>query len=167
MSPRPLAARIVEELTRRGERLAVAESLTGGLLTSAIVDVPGASAVLLGGVVAYASPLKVSVLGVDAQLVAERGVIDAEVARQMARGAATRLAVDGRPADYALATTGVAGPDPQDGHPAGTVWIGLATPAGERAHELAASGDRPAIRAAAVVAALELLAEELGIEARE
>ncbi|WP_167051401.1 CinA family protein [Salinibacterium sp. ZJ77] len=167
MSPRPLAARIVEELTRRDERLAVAESLTGGLLTSAIVDVPGASAVLLGGVVAYASPVKASLLGVDAQIIAERGVIDAEVARQMARGAATRLAVDGRPAEYALATTGVAGPDPQDGHPAGTVWIGLATPTGERAHELAASGDRPAIRAAAVDAALELLAEELGIGARE
>ncbi len=167
MSPRPLAVRIVEELTRRGERLAVAESLTGGLLTSSIVDVPGASAVLLGGVVAYASPVKASVLGVDAQLIAEHGVIDAEVARQMARGAADRLSVAGRAAEYALATTGVAGPDPQDGHPAGTVWIGLATPAGERAQQLALSGDRPAIRAAAVDAALILLAEELGLGARE
>lgn len=167
MSPRPLAARIIAELTGRGERLAVAESLTGGLLTSAFVDVPGASAVLLGGVVAYASPVKASVLGVDAQLIAERGVIDAEVARQMARGVAARLAVDGQPAEYALATTGVAGPDPQDGHPAGTVWIGLATPAGERAHELTVSGGRPAIRAAAVDAALEILADELGIRVRE
>lgn len=164
--PRPVAVRIVEELVRRDERIAVAESLTGGLLASAFVDVPGASRVLHGGVVAYASPLKASLLGVDAGIIAARGVIDPDVARQMARGAADRLAVEGRAADWGLATTGVAGPDPQDGHAPGTVWIGIAGPAGDDARLLRLSGDRPAIREAAVEGALALLAEALGVAGR-
>ncbi len=165
MSPRPLAARIVAELTRRGERLAVAESLTGGLLTSSLVDVPGASAVVSGGVVAYATELKASVLGVDAALLAARGAIDEDVARGMAEGVRARLAIDGRPADLGLATTGAAGPDPQDGHAPGTVWLGLADARGSRGELLALSGDRDAVRAAAVDAALELLARHLGLAA--
>ncbi len=161
--PRPLATRIVAELVRRGERVALAESLTGGLLTAALVDVPGASAAVSGGVVAYATPLKASLLGVDAGLLAERGAIDAEVARGMARGARERLAVDGLPADYGLATTGAAGPDPQDGHPPGTVWIGIATRDGAQAEGLRLAGDRAAIREATVDAALGLLARRLGL----
>ncbi|QNO36604.1 CinA family protein [Protaetiibacter sp. SSC-01] len=164
MSPHPLAVRIVAELARRGERVAVAESLTGGLLTSALVDVPGASAVVSGGVVAYATPLKASLLGVDAGLLAERGAIDAEVARQMAHGARTRLAVDGRPADHGVATTGAAGPDPQDGHPPGTVWLGYADAAGTHAELLSLPGTRDGIRRSAVEAALALLARRLGID---
>jgi nicotinamide-nucleotide amidase len=163
MTPCPLAERIVAELTRRGERVAVAESLTGGLLTSALVDVPGASAVVSGGVVAYATPLKSQVLGVDAALLAERGAIDAEVARQLAAGVRERLAIDGRAADHALATTGAAGPDPQDGHVPGTVWIGYADAAGATAELVRLTGGRDAIRHAAVDAALALLARRLGI----
>lgn len=160
---RPVAARIVAELARRGERVALAESLTGGLLTAALVDVPGASAVVSGGVVAYATPLKASLLGVDAALLAERGAVDEEVARQLARGVRERCAIDGIPAEHALATTGVAGPDPQDGQPPGTVWVGVASAAGERARGLRLEGDRAAIREASVDAALALLAEELGL----
>ena len=163
MTASPLAERIVAELARRGERIALAESLTGGLLTSALVDVPGASAVVSGGVVANATPLKALLLGVDEALLAERGAIDAEVARQLASGARERLALDGRPADHALATTGAAGPDPQDGHPPGTVWIGYADAAGASAEHLLLAGDRDAIRHAAVDAALTLLATRLGI----
>lgn len=163
MAPRLLAARIVAELTRRGERVALAESLTGGLLTSALVDVPGASVVVSGGVVAYATSLKAQLLGVDPQLLAERGAIDAEVARQLAAGARERLAIDGRPADHALATTGAAGPDPQDGQPPGTVWIGYADAAGASAELVHLEGGRDAIRHAAVDAALAVLARHLGI----
>jgi nicotinamide-nucleotide amidase len=163
MTPSPLAERIVAELTRRGERVAVAESLTGGLLTSALVDVPGASAVVSGGVVAYATPLKSQLLGVDAALLAERGAIDAEVARQLAAGVRERLAIGGRAADHALATTGAAGPEPQDGHAPGTVWIGYADAAGATAELLQLAGGRDAIRHATVDAALALLARRLGI----
>jgi len=162
----PLAQRIVAELVRRGERLAVAESLTGGLLASTLVGVPGASAVFSGGVVAYATGLKASLLGVDAELLASRGPIDPEVARQMASGVRTRLAVDGRPAEFGLATTGAAGPDPQDGHAPGTVWVGFADAEGSEAVQLALTGDRSAIRAGAVEGALSLLATRLGLAER-
>lgn len=167
MTPRPLAERIVAQLALRGERVALAESLTGGLLTSALVDVAGASAVVSGGVVAYATDLKATLLDVDAQLLAERGAVDADVAVQMARGARVRLAIDGRPADHALATTGVAGPDPQDGHPAGTVWIALSSDAGDEVRSLVVVGDRSAVREATVDAALELLAQRLDVDPRE
>lgn len=167
MSSRPLAERIIAQLALRGERVALAESLTGGLLTSALVDVPGASAVVSGGVVAYATDLKATLLDVDPLLLAERGAVDAEVAVQMAHGARARLAIDGRLADHALATTGVAGPDPQDGHPAGTVWIALASDTGDEVRSLFVVGDRAAVREATVDAALELLAQRLGVDARE
>jgi len=159
----PLAVRIVAELTRRGERVAVAESLTGGLLTSALVDVPGASAVVSGGVVAYATPLKSLLLGVDAELLATRGAIDRDVASQMAAGVRARLMIEGRPVDIGIATTGAAGPEPQDGHAPGTVWLGYADATGASAELLQLAGDRDAIRRSAVEAALALLAARLGV----
>lgn len=149
-----VATRIIAELTRRGETVAVAESLTGGLLAAALIAVPGASAVVNGGVVAYNTAIKHSVLGVDAALLAERGAVDPVVARQMADGVRTVLAVDGRAADYGLATTGVAGPDPQDGQPPGTVYLGIAAGADIRSLGLDLSGGRAAIRASTVDAAL-------------
>jgi len=160
------AARVVAELTRRGSSVAVAESLTGGLLAAEIVSVPGASAVFRGGVVAYDTAIKHSVLGVDATLLAERGAVDVSVAQQMADRVRSVLAVDGQNADYGLATTGVAGPDPQDGHPPGTVFVALASGAGFTVSRLHLSGDRAAIRATTVQAALSLLAHELGITPR-
>jgi nicotinamide-nucleotide amidase len=114
-------------------------------------------------VVAYATPIKSQLLGVDARLLAERGAIDAEVARQLAAGVRERLAIDGRAADHALATTGAAGPEPQDGHAPGTVWIGYADAAGATAELLQLAGGRDAIRHATVDAALALLARRLGI----
>jgi nicotinamide-nucleotide amidase len=155
------AARVLELLSADHRTLAVAESLTGGLLTDAFVQVPGASAVLLGGVVAYATPVKHSVLGVDAELLHRRGAVDPEVARQMADGVRRAVAVDGRAADVGVATTGVAGPAAQDGNAPGTVWVGVAI--GGRVVALGASlsGDRAAVRSGAVALALQALVEAL------
>jgi nicotinamide-nucleotide amidase len=118
-------------------------------------------------VVAYATDAKATLLDVDPQLLAEQGAVDAEVARQMASGVRERLALDGRPAEHGLATTGVAGPEPQDGHPAGTVWIALSSIAGDEVRSLLVVGDRAAIREATVDSALELLAAALGLGPRE
>ncbi|WP_323132355.1 CinA family protein [Kineococcus indalonis] len=154
--PLPPAAGVVAALRAAGLSVATAESLTGGLVCAALVDVPGASAVVRGAVVAYATELKTSVLGVDARLLARTGPVDAEVARQMARGVRERLG-----ADVGLATTGVAGPGPADGHEAGTVYVAVAAdalPGGAVARRLALAGERAAVRRGAVEAVLADLA---------
>jgi nicotinamide-nucleotide amidase len=156
-----VARALVAELTARGETVAVAESLTGGLVVAELVGVPGASAVVRGGVVAYATPVKATVLGVDAGLLAERGAVDPEVARQMAAGVRIALAVDDVPATWGISTTGVAGPDPQDGQPVGTVFIGIAGASGAEAVELHLDGDRGAIRQAVVSELLTRLRSRL------
>ena len=161
--PSPNAA-LVAALIERKLTIAVAESLTGGQLVAALIDVPGASATVLGGVVAYNTSLKHSLLGVSAELLAEHGPVHPEVARQMASGVRTALAVGGKPAEVGLATTGVAGPEPQGGHPVGTVYLGLAV--GDRVESvaLALSGSRSQIRSATVNAAVvEALATVLGL----
>ena len=158
---RVVASRLIAELTRRRMTIAVAESLTGGLVVAELVSVPGASAVVRGGVVAYATDLKSSLLGVDSELLAERSPIDPEVARQMAEGVRRRLGHDGAPADIGLATTGVAGPDPQDGHPVGEVWLGLAMEGLVEARGLTLGGDRASIRAATVSESLIFVWERL------
>ncbi|MBO0871044.1 MAG: nicotinamide-nucleotide amidohydrolase family protein [Micromonosporaceae bacterium] len=150
-------AALLAMLAGRGQSLAVAESLTGGLLAATIVDVPGASNVFRGGLVVYATDLKASLAGVPADLLADRGPVDPEVARLLATGARQRCA-----ADWGLATTGVAGPDPQDGVPVGTVYVGIARPDGSSESDaLLLSGDRPSIRRATVTAALTLLGRAL------
>jgi nicotinamide-nucleotide amidase len=145
-------ALLVARLAAAGETLAVAESLTGGLLTSRIVDVPGASAVLRGGVIAYATDLKRTLLDVDGDLLAREGPVHPQVAAQMAGGVRERLG-----ATWGVATTGVAGPDAQDGHPPGTVYVGLAGPLGVRSVGLRLTGDRSQVRSATVDVALDLL----------
>lgn len=148
------AADVIAGFTAERRTLAIAESLTGGLLTSTLVDVPGASAVVRGGIVAYQTDVKSKLLGVDAELLATAGAVDPRVAEQMAVGAAGRLE-----AACAVATTGVAGPDPQDGRPVGTVFIGLARGTDVRVERFAFSGDRAGIRRQTVDAALDLLLE--------
>ncbi|MCU1524642.1 MAG: competence damage-inducible protein [Microbacteriaceae bacterium] len=148
------AAELIGLLTERRLTVAVAESLTGGLLVAEFIRVPGASAVVLGGVVAYNTALKHSVLGVDAALLAEHGPVHPEVAKQMATGVREVLAVDGRRADIGLSTTGVAGPNAQDGNPPGTVFLGLAIGDGVSSHRLALDGDRQAIRSRVVYESL-------------
>lgn len=135
------AAEVVGRLTRAGLTVAAAESLTGGLLVAELIAVPGASAVVRGGVVAYATELKSALLGVDPALLAASGPIHPEVARQMASGVRERLG-----ADIGISTTGVAGPDPQDGHQPGEVWLGFAIGGEVTAVGLALGGDRAGIR---------------------
>ncbi|GAA1747415.1 CinA family protein [Agromyces humatus] len=155
------AERVIALLTRRGLRVAVAESLTGGLVAAAMTSVPGASVVVNGGVVAYDTAIKHSLLGVDLALLEREGAVHPEVARQMAEGARAALAVDGRPADLGVATTGVAGPDWQYGRAPGTVYLGIADAEGAEAIALALDGDRGAIRAATVQALLDAVVTRL------
>jgi nicotinamide-nucleotide amidase len=154
-----LAARIVELLTQRRQTVAAAESLTGGLLGAAITTVPGASAVFRGGVIAYATDLKADLLGVPKALLAERGAVDPEVAGAMATGVRERLG-----AAIGVATTGVAGPDPQDGKPPGTVHIAVSAGGGPVIQTLALSGGRDEIRRGTVERSLRLLWSVLGEE---
>jgi nicotinamide-nucleotide amidase len=156
------AAAVLALLAERGQSLAAAESLTGGLVAAEITSVPGASKVFRGSVTAYATTLKRDVLGVDGVLLAERGAVDPQVASQMAAGVRDVMG-----ADWALATTGVAGPDPQDGQPVGTVYVAVAGPAGAgKVAALRLNGDRGEIRRESVRSVLELLLEELRENAR-
>lgn len=150
------AARVIAALRERGWTIAVAESLTGGLLVAELISVPGASDVVRGGVVAYATDLKASLLGVDEGLLAASGPIHPDVARQLATGVRDRLG-----ADVGISTTGVAGPDPQDGHAPGEVWTGFAIGDRVSAVGLALGGDRAAIRRDTVSESLSRLRELL------
>jgi nicotinamide-nucleotide amidase len=147
-----LARTAVGLLIERGETIASAESLTGGLVAAALTSVPGASAAFRGGIVAYATDLKAAVLGVPDDLLEQRGAVDPAVAEAMAEGARSRLGTT-----VGISTTGVAGPDPADGKQVGTVFVAVAGPGGVVSRELALTGDRQAIRAASVESALDLL----------
>lgn len=155
---------LVALLTAAGLTIATAESLTGGLVGAAITDVPGASAVYVGSVVSYATRVKASLLGVDAGRLAAHGAVDEEVARQMAEGACRVL-----DADLGLATTGVAGPDPQDGQPVGTVFVAVAWPARDlsRVTRLSLVGTREQVRRGSVDAVLALARQVLAEPAPE
>lgn len=151
-----LAAEAVAALVARGWTLGVAESLTGGAVAAEIVSVPGASAALRGGVVAYATPVKHSLLGVDAELLAAHGPVHSRVALQMAEGVRHAVAVDG-PSDVGIATTGIAGPDSPDGQPVGTVHVAVVTPRGSLSEMHRFAGDRAEVRARSVDAVLQTL----------
>lgn len=155
-----LAHRAVAALTSRHLTLAVAESLTGGLVMAALTEVPGASAVLRGGPVVYATDTKAVALDVDRDLLQARGPVDADVAEAMARSVRHRWA-----ADLGLATTGVAGPDPQAGHPVGEVYVALADQTGSTVVrlDLGAAGGRATIREMTVEQALTALLARLGL----
>ena len=152
-----LTARLIADLTKRGDTIAVAESLTGGLLAAELIRPSGASNVVFGAVVAYNTAIKATVLGVDANLLRVQGPVHPEVAEQMAEGVRYALSVDGSPASIGISTTGVAGPGPQDGHAEGTVFIGLAMGDETRSFALHLSGSRDQIRAAAVSEAVRIL----------
>ncbi|KAF4966448.1 hypothetical protein FZEAL_10655 [Fusarium zealandicum] len=158
---RDIAGDVVRMLKHAKETVAVAESLTGGGIMAAITSVEGASAVFRGGVVSYATGVKQNLLGVDANLVSLQGVIDGDVAQQMATGARTVTALD-TTTTWGISTTGVAGPDLQDGKPVGMVFIGIAT--GDQSKALGPfqfPGDRDGIRQATVMEALSQLREML------
>ena len=147
-------AEVLQALAVRAQTLAVAESLTGGLLAASLVEVPGASRVFRGGLVVYATDLKVTLAGVPAELLAERGPVDPDVAAALAVGARERCG-----ATWGLATTGVAGPESQNGVPVGTVYVACSGPdvATQQVRRLDLTGDRATVRRAAVDAAVDLL----------
>lgn len=152
-----IPAQVINACASKGLSIAVAESLTGGMLASAFVEIPGASRVFRGGIVAYDTRLKASLLGVDATLLAREGPVHRDVALQMATGVRTECAVAGAIADIGLATTGVAGPgpDPHTGQAAGTVWIAWDIAGVRGAELLALQGDRASIRVQTVERVLQ------------
>lgn len=156
--PRASAAReLVAELTAIGQTVATAESLTAGLLAATIADVPGASSVLRGGLIVYATDLKHTLAGVSDDVLAADGPVAPTTARELARGAALRCG-----ADWGVSLTGVAGPDRQNGVPVGTVFLGIRAPEGQvEAIELHLAGDRGQIRTAAAAAAIAELRRRL------
>lgn len=155
------AERVIERLGELGWSIAVAESLTGGMLCAALIAVPGASAHVRGGVVAYATDLKHAMLGVDRTILDVGGAVQPKVARQMAEGVRVATAEDGRPADVGVATTGVAGPTPSDGQPVGTVYVSVSTPLGTRVDLVELTGTRDEIREQTVRRALRMVLEAL------
>jgi nicotinamide-nucleotide amidase len=156
MDPAVAAAAAVHVLVERRETFATAESLTGGLVASTVVEIPGVSAVYRGGLVVYATELKHTLAGVPEALLRDRGPVDADVAGALAAGARDRCQ-----ADWGLATTGVAGPEPQDGKPVGLVYVAVAGPGDPVVRELRLSGNRSAVRTESVTAVLSLFAEQL------
>jgi nicotinamide-nucleotide amidase len=151
------AAQVHERLLARGETVATAESLTAGLVGAALTDIPGASSTYRGGVIVYATDLKSLLVGVPDDLLAERGAVDPDVAAAMAAGVRDRLG-----ADWGLSLTGVAGPDPQDGKPVGTVYIGVAGPhRPPHVTPLLLTGSRAVIRTAATDTAIQVLCDRL------
>ena len=159
MSDNP--ADIIGLATKKGVTLGCAESLTGGLVASALIEVPGASAVFKGSIVAYDLMVKHDLLGVSAALLAEKGAVNADVAIAMAEGAQGALGVD-----FAVATTGVAGPDPDSvsGAKPGLCFVALAGgELGTMVREVQVAGDRADIRSAARRAALLALYDALAM----
>ncbi|MGO3066553.1 MAG: CinA family protein [Brevibacterium linens] len=139
------ARRIISTCSQLGISLASAESLTGGRFVASLVDVPGASAVVRGGLVTYATDLKASLAGVNADHLEETGPIDPVVAAQMAVGTAVQCV-----ADIGISCTGVAGPDPQDDKPVGLVYTAIAFGGKAKVFEHEFTGDRDAIRSQTV-----------------
>lgn len=150
-------AQLVSALTGSGQTVACAESLTAGLVAATIADTPGASVVLLGGVVAYAAEVKTLLLDVPDELIARVGTVDPAVAVAMAEGVRRRLG-----ATWGLSTTGVAGPGPSEGKPAGTVHVAVAGPRGTVTRPLQLKGTRAQIRSATVEAVLRLAVGRVG-----
>ena len=152
------AQALIRGLQAQGLTVATCESLTGGMICAALVDVPGASRVVRGGLITYQTDTKSLLAGVDAGLIETHGVVSAEVARAMAAGARDALH-----ADIAVSATGMASPGKIGDPPAGTVFVGLASATGVQAVELHLTGDRQAVRQQTVDTAIKLIGQEIGI----
>lgn len=145
------ASGLVSAATDAGLTVATAESLTAGMVAATIAEVPGASAVLRGGLIVYATDLKASLAGVSREKLDEFGAVSPETAAALATGCADRCG-----ADLGIGLTGVAGPDRQEGHPPGTVFVGLSRNKSVTVHRLSLNGDRARIRAAATLVGIDL-----------
>ena len=151
-----IARVVIARLTAAGATVAVAESLTAGLVGAALTEVAGSSAVFRGGLLVYATDLKASLAGVPQAVLDEHGAVSARTAEALAEGVRARLG-----ATYGLALTGVAGPDPQEGHPPGTVHVAVAGPDRTVSRSLRLPGGRARVRLLAVTAGLDLLRRQL------
>lgn len=152
-----LAAEVLERARNTGATLGTAESCTGGLVAATLTAIPGSSEVVRGGVVSYWAEVKRDVLGVPEDVIETFGVVSEQCARAMAEGAARVLGCD-----YAVSTTGIAGPGgAEPGKPVGTVCFGLHTPQGDRTLTTSRGSSRDEVRSLAVRTALRLLLEEL------
>lgn len=156
-----LSSAVLDILRERDETLAVAESLTGGLVAAALTDIPGASLAFRGGVVSYATDLKAELLGVPTPMLAKYGPVYPQVAAAMASGVRERLG-----ATWGAATTGVAGPDASDGHPPGTVHISVSVAGDTVVRTIALAGDRDTVRRLTVERTLGLLLGRLREDSR-
>lgn len=155
---RTRAQELLEKARERGLKIGSAESCTGGMIASTLTAIPGSSDVFVGGVVSYWIDVKERILGVDAQVIENYGVVSKEVAAAMAQGARDRLGCD-----YAVSTTGIAGPaGAEKDKPVGTVWFGLAGPNGVRTFTTCKGDTRDEVRAFAVDSALLALADAIG-----
>jgi nicotinamide-nucleotide amidase len=150
-----LASEVVAALRASGETLSTAESLTAGSLSSAIVTISGASDVFVGGITAYRDEIKISHLALDPKLLADHTAVSEEVAVAMAQGALKSFGTT-----WAIATTGVAGPNPLDGHPVGAVWVAIQGPVCQSI-ELSLSGERESVRNATTASAIATFARIL------
>ncbi len=150
-----IAQEAVALLQARGLTVGTCESLTGGMICSTLVDVPGASKVVRGGLITYQTDTKTLLADVDAALIADKGVVSGEVARAMAEGARARLGVD-----IAVSATGMASPGDENDPPAGTVFVGLASEKGVRAIALHLTGNRQEIRQQTVQQAIQAIITE-------
>lgn len=150
-----IAQEAVALLQARGLTVGTCESLTGGMICSTLVDVPGASKVVRGGLITYQTDMKTLLADVDAALIADKGVVSGEVARAMAEGARARLGVD-----IAVSATGMASPGDENDPPAGTVFVGLASEKGVRAIALHLTGNRQEIRQQTVEQAIQAIITE-------
>ena len=144
-----IASSVVKKLAKKKSTLSVAESITGGGLAAVITEVSGSSKVFLGGVIAYADEIKINQLDVDAKTIKKFTAVSEEVAKEMAIGVRKKFN-----SDYAIATTGVAGPGKAYGQKAGTVWVAIASKKEVFAIALALSGSRDLIRHATIESAL-------------
>lgn len=149
-------ARLHRALLARGETVAAAESLTAGLFCATLASVPGASATLRGGAVVYATDLKAVLAGVPRELLAAKGPVSPETAAALADGIRARCG-----ATWGVGLTGVAGPDPVDGHRPGRVYVGISGNGRTEVLALELPGDRQAVRAGAVAAAMDALLDRV------
>jgi nicotinamide-nucleotide amidase len=147
-----LAAKVIDLLRERRQTISCAESITGGALTAALVSVSGASDVLLGSIVAYSKEIKISQLGLSAELIDDKGLVSKEVAIAMAKGARQRLG-----SSWAISSTGSAGPTALDGSSPGEIWIAILGPDRQESVKLSLNGARQEVISGAVESALTLL----------
>jgi nicotinamide-nucleotide amidase len=153
-----LATTVVNQLKKSGKTLAVAESLTGGGLGAAITEVAGSSEVFLGGITTYSDLSKTKLLEVSKKLITKHTAVSEEVAKEMAANARSLFK-----SDYAISTTGVAGPGKAYGKTAGTVWMAIASKKEVIAIELSISGDRATVRNATIESALATFSRILSV----